>query len=135
VGTWGIEPFENDDASDWAWELEEGDLRSQLFAAVAAAADWPADELMETAEGANAVAAAQVIAHLLGREPLTHTEELTAVLEARKFTPYAELIQEALAALERVQAEQSELEANWQESEDYAEWKASLVRIRGALAG
>jgi hypothetical protein len=134
MGSWGVEPFENDDASDWAWELEEGDLRSQLFAAVAAAADWPADELMEMAEGANAVAAAQVIAHLLGREPLTHTAELTAVLEARKFTPDKELVQEALAALERVQAEQSELEETWQESENYADWKAVLVRVRKALA-
>src|SRR5690606_32360187 len=96
MGHWGTEPFENDDASDWAWELEEGDLRSQLFAAVSAAADWPADDYLDNLAGANAVAAAQVIAHLRGHEELEHTPELTQVLEARRFTPDAELVSEAL---------------------------------------
>ena len=134
MATWGTEPFENDDASDWATELEEGDLRAQLFAAVGAAADWPVDDVLDIWDGSSAVAAAQVIAHLLGKEPLTHTAKLARVLEKKAFTPDGELVQEALLALDRVQDAESELQSYWAESKDYAQWQAVVARIRGALA-
>ena len=137
MSAWGTEPFDNDDVAEWTAELSEGDLRSQLFAAVAAAADWPEDELLEIPDGVSAVAAAQVIAYLLGRDKMNqteHTADVLGIVNQQRFTPDKELIQEAVAALSRVQGEESELKELWAESKHYDDWKSVVERVKQALS-
>ena len=62
MGSWGLDPFDNDDAGDWSWTLEDGagpEALRDAFAAVATPSEDPAD-------GANAVAAASLVAAARG---------------------------------------------------------------------
>ena len=60
MGTWGTGPFDNDDAGDWVYELEEatdlGLVREPLRTAL------DTDDYLELAEGNNAIAAAAIVA-------------------------------------------------------------------------
>jgi hypothetical protein len=65
VGAWGVGPFSNDYASDWAWEFENADLETGLRiirdALNGAAAGY------EGAENELAVAAAEMVAVINGK--------------------------------------------------------------------
>ena len=65
MGTWSHEPFGNDDAADWAYELEEAKDLSPVEAALDAVLEN--DGYVEAPEATCAVAAVEVIAKVLGR--------------------------------------------------------------------
>ena len=115
--------FENDDAGDWVWELEDDDDMSVLHEALAAAVDTPLDEPIDAGEASNALAAAEIVAAARGH----HGAELPS--EAREWIGRnARLVDTrtvalATAAVERV-AINSELKELWDEAES-DEW--SLV--------
>ena len=63
MGAWGTAAFDNDDASDWVYDLE----KRGMAAIDAALADVEAATDLETPTDANAIAAGEVIAAALGR--------------------------------------------------------------------
>jgi len=65
MDTWSHEPFGNDDAADWACELEEAKDLSPVEAALDAVLEN--DGYVEAPEATCAVAAVEVIAKVLGR--------------------------------------------------------------------
>jgi len=123
MGAWGAGVFENDDAGDWVWELEDDDDMSVLHEALAAAVDTPLDEPIDAGEASNALAAAEIVAAARGH----HGAELPS--EAREWIGRnarlvdARTVVLATAAVERV-AINSELKELWEEAES-DEW--SLV--------
>jgi hypothetical protein len=74
VGTWDIGPFENDMAADFAHALDEAapTERENLVRAVLIRAAESRDYL-ESPEGAEAVAAAALIAEQCGGEPVSRS--------------------------------------------------------------
>ena len=71
MGAWGADPFDNDDAGDWAWGFADADSATGISivdAALAVASDSPID----APTGAITVAAATVVTWLLG--DVAHTE-------------------------------------------------------------
>ena len=64
MGAWGEGPFDNDDASDWAYHFDEADGVSGLEALSRALDVGAPQDYLESSEGAIAVAAATVVSWL-----------------------------------------------------------------------
>ena len=135
MGTWGEDPFDNDDVADWVDELAEtprgewpGMLRDALTAAV------EEDGYLEAPEGSIAVAAAAVgAATLPGGPPLGDDVELSGKDVARLRLD-RDVIVLARQALRRVAGEDSELLELWQESDDVDALREQIEPIDRALA-
>ena len=132
MGAWGHGPFENDDAGDWVWELEE----SEDFSVVQAALETvtrPGIDYIEAPDCSVAVAAAEVVAASLGRPAPSLPEEATAWVADRGAPPkqLVALAKQALAAIKS----KSELRDLWEESESFDEWVQSVAGLEARLAG
>ncbi|MFE6227653.1 DUF4259 domain-containing protein [Streptomyces sp. NPDC057854] len=133
MGTWDIGPFDNDTAADFSYRVDDAadGRKADVLLAAFREVTGTGEEYLDADLGAEAVAsAALVAAQCPGGEPVTTSYapkeplgELPAALRA-----------EAVAALDRVLAEPSELLELWEES-DGEEWKAGVRRLRDVLAG
>jgi hypothetical protein len=132
MGAWGSGPFENDDASDWVWELEDDENGSVVIAALSEIVDTEIDGEIEAPEASNAIAAAEIVAAARGH----HRAELPS--EAREWIRVnAGLVDSswlalAAGAVERI-AIDSELKELWDEaqSSEWSEYVADLLsRLR-----
>ncbi|HEY4069907.1 MAG TPA: DUF4259 domain-containing protein [Burkholderiaceae bacterium] len=136
MGTWSTLPFGNDDAADWAYELDEpndlGPIR-QAIAGVLAIGD---DAELELFEASAALAAIELLACLRGHpgDTETYTEAADAWLSATSIQPPAELLAQAQAAMTRVLAQRSELRELWQDGDEYADWLAAVADLRARVA-
>lgn len=131
MGTWDIGPFENDIAADFANALDEvaEDERETLVRTTLIRSIQTRDYL-ESPEGAEAVAAAALIAaQCPGGEPIStsYGPEQALPVFAVDLRPLA------VEALDRVVAEASELADLWDETVDGREWRQSISRIRAVL--
>ncbi|WP_331733601.1 DUF4259 domain-containing protein (plasmid) [Embleya sp. NBC_00888] len=131
MGTWDIGPFDNDMAADFAGTLDEtphdqrvGVVRSALMQAV------QAQDYLEGAEGDEAVAAAALVAaQCPGGEPVCTSygpDEPVPTLPD-------DLRSLAVAALDRVVAENSELAELWDDTAHGPAWRDSVRRLRAVL--
>ena len=127
MGAWSGEPFGNDTAGDWVYELDEADdwqyVREALDAAVASA-QVDAD----TADCA--IAAAEVVARGLGREG-AHADTIRHFV-GRAGLPDDELVALALAALSAADSPGSELAELWEDA-DPQEWREANAALRSVL--
>jgi Domain of unknown function (DUF4259) len=128
MGAWGARSFENDDALDWVWELQESSDDSVVRSALAAV---PEDGEAEAPEAACACAAAEVVAAASGAPAGWLPEEVTAWVAAHG-RAVAGLRAEAHTAVQRVAA-RSELQQLWVEAGD-AEWDRAVADLLGRLA-
>jgi hypothetical protein len=130
MGTWSGEPFGNDSASDWAFDLTD-------------AADWAfVREALTTVIGQSyidaddaviAIAAAEVVAHGLDRPTQTdaYTESIQPFVQ-RAGRPDAALVNLALDALAAASSPESELTELWLD-EDPDEWLSANAALKQAL--
>ena len=123
MGAWGPGVFENDDASDWVWELEDDNDMSVLHEALAAVVDTPLDELIEAPDASNALAAAEIVAAARGHHRADLPSEAREWIGRNAGIVDARTVALAAAAVERVSID-SELKELWEEAES-DEW--SLV--------
>ncbi|MFE9497099.1 DUF4259 domain-containing protein [Streptomyces collinus] len=132
MGTWGIGPFENDMAADFAYTLDEAALgeREDLVRATLARTIQTQDYL-ESPEGADTVAAAALIAaQCPGGEPIR-----TSFAPDEALPAFADALRPLAAkALDRVVAKKSELAELWDETPDGPKWRHSISRLRSVLA-
>ena len=134
MGTWDVGSFDNDDAADWAYELEDcGDL-SVIENAIAGVLD-PDDDYVEAPVAAEAIAAIDVLARLQGNwgERSAYTETVDAWVERERLPVPAALAKQAVQALDRIVGEQSELRELWAESEEFDAWMASVAELRSRV--
>lgn len=144
MSAWGAGSFENDRASEWAADLADGGDITSVTAALSTAATCPADEELEADEGAEALAAAEVVAAAAGR-PLkavamgSSGPHALAWGRAHPAAGRPELLELALAALERVEGPASELSALWSNDDSAGagsrEWFGEVEDLRNRLAG
>jgi hypothetical protein len=115
VGTWGNGPFDDDAASDWAWELEEATDWRVVDAALRRAADIGADHHLPAPVGQVAWAAAAVVA-AVDDPTISLPDEVADWLGRFRSGRPPELRSLALDALRRVLGEESELAELWRET-------------------
>ncbi|WP_291519399.1 DUF4259 domain-containing protein [Acidovorax sp.] len=133
MGTWSHEPFGNDDAKDWAYELEDANDLSLIESALDIALE--SEDYLEATEASEAVAAVEVLAKLLGRGTQTdsYTEKVDEWVKSISAKPDAALVAKAMLTLERVLGEKSELRELWEESGE-EEWLGSIRALQSAIS-
>jgi hypothetical protein len=132
MGAWGVLAFDNDDANDWAYELDGVNDLSLVETALAAVEG--ADDYLEVTEACNALAACEVLARLRGNFGYqnAYTEKVDLWVKKHPLKPSAELIARASSVLDRILADGSELRELWEEA-DATEWLASISDLRGRM--
>ncbi len=131
MAAWGTGSFENDEAVDWAAELEEASDFSLIEEAFVAAEEG--EGFIDADTGCVAIAAAEVVASSLGN-PGDHEGEAAESLESfveQIGQPASDTIREtALRVLDLVMGEGSELSEIWEVG---AGWRASIRDLQSRL--
>lgn len=130
MGAWGVGPFDNDDAGDWIWQLEEAEDLALVQGALEAAAHPDGD--LESSPSSEALAAAEVVAALAGHPALDLPDEVQNWVSAHRATVSPDLRALALAAVERITSD-SELQELWAESDEGGDWSKRVEELRGRL--
>jgi hypothetical protein len=107
LGVWGIGPFDNDDAIDFAYELLASDDLTPAREALSATTDT--DGWLEVPEGSRALAAAAVVVAAFSGEVIRLPKEVAAWLEAHADAATLADARLAMDALLRIAGRDSEL--------------------------
>jgi hypothetical protein len=132
LGAWGSGVFENDDAADWMATLEESRGRAHLLRPLTAIESTGKDECLEAPEAAQALAALETIAAILGRPGRDLPDEVTRFVERAGLSLNRTIITRALEVLDRIR-ERSELRDLWAESGSVRQWKRTLDDLQARL--
>ncbi|MFE0647401.1 DUF4259 domain-containing protein [Streptomyces sp. NPDC059534] len=131
MGTWDIGPFDNDTAADFSYRVDESpaEKKAEVLRASFREVIETGEEYLDADLAVEAIAsAALVAAQCPGGEPVTTSYGPKNPLP--DLPP--ELRPEAVAALDRILAEPSELLELWEES-DGEEWKTGVRNLRAVL--
>ncbi|OKI09252.1 hypothetical protein A6A06_00585 [Streptomyces sp. CB02923] len=130
MGTWGMGLFDNDGAADLLDDLAAMPVDRRLGAIRGVLSTAAAErDYLEAPEGGMAVAAAALTAAARAGSASPAAPDLTVP------EPPPQLAVLAVHALDRVLAPHSELAELWGESDDGAQWRAGLARLRAELTG
>jgi len=138
MGTWGEGAFDNDTAADWALAFDGADQASGMRLiedALQHAAGTPASDYLDYADGARAIAAAELVAHIAGQpaDATPYNEDAlrwAAQAHPRAAPPLVSLARQAVA---RVTSEGSELAELWDDAS--SSWRSSVVQLAERLRG
>lgn len=120
MGAWGLQFNENDDAADWIADF--GDTPD--WQAIDAAFEHCSGDYVEAPECSNALAAAEVVAAGLGKASPRLDGGLASW--AMSMPEEAQSRRDmAVQALSRVR-DDSELKELWEETDEFADWTASV---------
>ena len=132
MGTWGSGPFDDDNASDWVWELQEASDWDVVETALRGAADVVGDAYLEAPDGQVAWAAATVVA--AADDPsVAVPAEVRDWLDHHRGERPATTRALALSAIRRVLAPESELVELWAEAGELDEWRGNVEKVAAAL--
>lgn len=135
MGAWGSGIFENDDAADWSAELQDEGIN----AVAQALAALTSGGYLEAPDASRALAAADVVARLRtgGGEVSPYSEAVVAWVEQNRQEPAPALVSAAVAAIQAIRGDQSELRELWEDAGDgpLAEWLAVLSEVETRLTG
>ena len=134
MGAWSVDAFGNDDAADWAYELEGADDLGPIKEAFASVIEV-GDEYLEASEATVALAAAEALARLMGHpgEKNSYTEAVDNWVARAAAKPTADLIDKAQVVISRILANNSELHELWKDSDEYDAWLVSVGALRSRL--
>lgn len=134
MGAWGYGSFENDDALDWVYTLQE----SQGFSLIIQASDAilsSSGDYLDASDCANALAAAETVAALAGRPAKALPEEVIHWVEEQKAGLFQtrqlvdeQLISKAKRAVHAVLSD-SELKELWEETDGFEDWEAVVADL------
>ncbi len=130
MGAWGPGNFENDHALDWLSNFLGGEDEGPIYEALDVAVDQP-DFDLDTSSSEAALAAAEVVAAMIGKPSPEAPEELVGWargLEGAEIDP--ELTDLAARAVRRIR-DHSELREHW---DDEPAWLAAVDDLLGRLA-
>lgn len=129
MGSWGTKPFENDDASDWLYNLEE----SEDLSVIEEALENAKTDYLEAPEGSEILAASEIILALLGSKRKGLPDNAKEWISNNKKLDPTKLRKKAIKAIDKVLSKNSELDELWQESDDYKGWRKSVEQIKADL--
>lgn len=128
MGAWGIGIFEDDDAADWAYELEEALDLDPVRESLAATMDT--DGYLERPEAARALAAAAVVAATFDGDLRALPEEVGQWVDEHADTATRGDARLAVDAIDRVMSVDSELRTVWAETPRGLKWAQEVGKLR-----
>jgi Domain of unknown function (DUF4259) len=127
----GPRNFENEDATDWVYDLTESngtDLLSEAFAVV------EKTDFADAPDCCIALAAAEVVAAAKGKPSGDLPDEVRTWLEDQeRLDGFKKLDKRASKVAKKVQAK-SELRDQWEESDDWHNWQMAVEGLLKRLA-
>ncbi|MFC5453025.1 DUF4259 domain-containing protein [Paenibacillus aestuarii] len=129
MGAWGTKSFDNDDALDWVGDLLDSEGHEFLKKTLELVGH---EQYLDACEASQAIAAAEVVAALIGRPSEDLSEELIEWLDSQKDFDKI-LVEVSRKALKRVLGDDSELKDLWEESDCYEEWRGQIKELEGRL--
>lgn len=130
MGAWGTGNFHNDDALDWVVDLESDgdiDMLEEAFEAIL----YQRDQTAEAPDCSVALAAAEVIAAMLGSPPEVMPEEVHNWLRNHD-SPPKNLVSQAQRVVTLILRD-SELKDLWFESGEYKDWLEIISDLQERL--
>jgi hypothetical protein len=133
MGAWGVRAFDNDDANDWAYGLDDVHDLSLIESAISDVE--VANEYLDSLYAANVLAACEVLARLNGKVGYSdgYTEKVDEWVATHPIMPPEQLIARAHSAIERILGENSELRELWRDSDHNNEWLSAVEELRARL--
>ena len=131
MGAWGVQIFDNDEAMDWTYDLEESSDLSVVTAALEAVTN-PVNGALGAMDCCNALAAAEVVAALAGKATAALPEEVAAWVNGKP-APDGTVVAKAKDAVRSV-LDGSELRGLWAETDDFEAWTAAVDDLIARLA-
>ena len=134
MGAWDCDPFGNDTACGWKYDLEKTDDLSFICETIEKI-HAAGSEYLEAPEAEKAIAAADALARLRGKfyKRSSSTRFLDNWVASHPITPPKELLDSAIRAIDRILTEPSELLELWGESEKFGDWKKHVADLQGRL--
>jgi hypothetical protein len=133
MGSWSHEPFGNDTACDWGNRFATGKDLTYLEATLDTVLAGDPQQLEEYEEE-EAIAAAEVLAKLLGKDSQrdAYTARVDNWIAAHGAAPGRALLEKGQQALARI-VRQSKLRDAWETSAHFAAWQAGVARLESAI--
>ncbi|KRG58713.1 hypothetical protein ABB25_06030 [Stenotrophomonas koreensis] len=133
MGAWGNGSFDNDDAADFLSDVTDSSdltLVREIFAAVLGA-----DKYLEAPDASQAIAAAEIVAAVVGRptSAAQEEEELSEWIARTKPTADPGLVTQAVQVLDRIVGDNSELRELWEETDELSDWEETVAAVRSKL--
>lgn len=134
MGAWSHESFGNDVAGDWTGPLEGAADLGYVEQTLQTVLDV-GDDYLEMDEASEAIAAAEVVARLLGKFGLrdAYSHSVDSWVERTHLVPDHALVTKAIEALDRITSEPSELLELWSESEHADAWLSAVANLRSRI--
>ena len=136
MGAWAETAFSDDVALDWLDDQFELDAVGAVKKALGAAIATSESDYLEYQEGIEARAAAEVVAIARGRARDGESDELLAQVSTAlgEIAAVPSIEVTALAALDRVTSDNSEIQALWTEDGPNADWDNANADLRSRLS-
>lgn len=133
MGAWGVGPFENDTACDWAYALEHSHDLSLIEASLERV--LAEDDYLQAPVAEEGIAAADTVARLLGKATSrdSYTEAVDDWVSTHQQLEVVLVLPKAVQVLGRVTKPPSELLELWEESEALEDWLVSIQSLRDSL--
>lgn len=132
MGAWAMDALGNDDAMDWAYDLESCDDLSLVEAALDGVLDSD-DDYLDALEASVALAAIEVIARLQGHQGIAN-EGIDTWVKDHPLVPGPALVEKAHRAIDRILDENSELKELWAESDEFEAWTTSIRELAARVS-
>ena len=129
MGAWGYGPFENDDAGDWIWGLENASDFDVVQAAFQTVVD--SSEYADAPSCSEAIAAGEVVAASLGRPLGGLPEEVPRWAPENRDVP-AEVVSACRLALAAIES-RSELRDLWEEAAELDAWLQTIRDLNARI--
>jgi hypothetical protein len=125
MGAWSHGSFDNDGALDWVGQLAGADNTEPITEAFAAVLG--ADDYLEAPVASMGIAAAEVVAALLGKPTAKLPHEIASWVVGKE-PPKPGLVKKAQRAVKRI-LKDSELKDLWAGSEDSVKWQREVEAL------
>ena len=135
MGRWGYGIFENDTACDFKYLVVDGGGLVPVEQALERVLS-SGDGYLEVSEADEALAAADIIARLLGSfgQQDAYTEDIDAWVKDSPAKVSPTLVEKALQAIQRILVEHLKIMAeNDEDTEDFADWKREVNALSERL--
>lgn len=132
MGTWGMKVFESDNTLDWLW-----DVKDSADTALLAKALNPEDtSYLEAPQGELILAASEIINAMRGKAREGLPEQAVTWVAKHKTLDVSALVPKAIAGINLVLGDASELNDLWKENGDeYPKWVEDVNQLKKQLGG